>query len=111
MTWEELVVLEPRLEALLAEVKSVRGNYHRRIRMWYVEPNYKGLVTALVGQGAKNNPALKTHEAYDIAYQTLVDALLRHKRSAPPTPEQSATVAALIQQCRKEGGSCYGANT
>jgi hypothetical protein len=81
-TWASLVAAEPRLGHLLREIRAVRATGDRFCanRVWYGYANprrgFKARMCALVGWDREHGPSeLRTHRAYDVAYQTLYDAL------------------------------------
>ncbi len=77
LTWALLVQLEPELEALYREIRTLRGKGGRVFcanRVWY--SRFKGRLLRLVGWEARNpDPRIRSAEAYDLAYQKLYDAL------------------------------------
>ncbi len=82
LTWAALVTAEPRLGHLLREIRAVRATRDRFCAnsLWYGYANprhgFKARVCALVGwDRAGGPPELRTHQAYDVAYQTLYAAL------------------------------------
>ncbi len=91
MTWEDLARLEPELRRLEQDILSLR----RRSRgwrtfcandVWY--DLFKPRLVYLAGWGARN-PALRSEEAYDLAYEHLY-ALLPDCRGClclPPLSE------------------------
>jgi hypothetical protein len=84
-SWQELVAIEPRLELLLKRAKQHKDDRRRRYfcanEVWYgYGPYYglglKGVLVRLVGFNAgQRHPRLITPEAYDVAYDTVYDAL------------------------------------
>jgi hypothetical protein len=77
MTWTEIVSIEPRLSELLREVQAVKdpgGKYFCANDHWYPLGGFKSRLSRLVGWHAEN-PALRTCEAYDIAYDFLYELL------------------------------------
>jgi hypothetical protein len=87
-TFEELAALEPRLNHLLAEARSYHEKKYRRFcanAVWYGypghEPGLKQGLSELVGWESGQKGLLGSREAYDVAYQTLYQALpnCRHR--------------------------------
>jgi hypothetical protein len=80
MTFADLASLEPQLGALLREARHVDASSDAFCAngVWY--GSFKPRLLLLVGWEA-SNPALRTSEAYDLAYETIYDALpdCRHK--------------------------------
>lgn len=84
-TWLRLVELEPRLETLLRRAQTewaTEPAEYCAMRMWYGHPSprdgLRDTVSDLVGWTAKHrgaHPELCTSLAYDIAYETVFDAL------------------------------------
>jgi hypothetical protein len=86
-TFEQLAVLEPRLAALLARAKEIRRGrrrmrYEAVLEEWYGprgsawDRGLRGEVVYLVGSMRKDgDPILRTVAAYDVAYDTIFDAL------------------------------------
>lgn len=76
MTFEELCQIEPRLLALYRRAQAVKDDKRKPSfcanRVWYTE--FKPELCRLVGWEAEN-PALRTEEAYDLAYDTIYDVL------------------------------------
>jgi len=87
LTWARLVRLEPRLARVLAAAKAIDPGdnpHYCANRSWYGYDDHaggglRGRVGQLVGWGRRGQPgvapALTTSEAFDIAYQTVYDAL------------------------------------
>ena len=83
LTWQQLVTAEPRLGSLLLEIKAVRDDKTRPSfcanAHWYGyhgSPGFKPRLYRLVGFGALSAPGhLRTMDAYDLAYETLFEAL------------------------------------
>lgn len=89
MTWELMVSIEPRLQALYEKAKA----YHKAARndknfcanrVWYGRDGLKAELLKLVGWEAEV-PTLNIGTAYDIAYKKIYEAL---------------------PNCRHEGGMC-----
>jgi hypothetical protein len=83
LTWRDLVRLEPRLGELEREARAVRRSPRARDPhfcandSWYGRRGWIGFkprLLWLVGWEARN-PALRTCQAYDIAYRYLYDLL------------------------------------
>jgi hypothetical protein len=77
LTWAELVRLEPRLAALLAEARAVRDDGRDCFcadEHWGGQYGLKAKLLELVGWHARN-PALASSRAYDVAYHTVPNAL------------------------------------
>lgn len=76
LTWDEMVRIEPRLGALLQEIKAVQpkddDEYFCANEVW-VE-RFKPRVITLVGWDAQL-PELQTIRAYDLGYDTCYNAL------------------------------------
>jgi len=81
LTWRELVRREPRLAELLQEARTVDDSdpHFCANAVWYGYNGYAGLkgrLCQLVGWDADtDDPILRTPEAYDLAYDTIYDAL------------------------------------
>ena len=83
LTWKQLILLEPRLEKLLAEINAlppvVRTRAECNLIRWYGQtgnPGYKYQMSGLVGWAVKvKKTPLSTNRAYDIAYEKLFYAL------------------------------------
>ena len=83
LTWQDLCEIEPRLQDLLSEVKRIKDDknepYFCANEFWYGyhgRPSIKAKMSALVGWTAPGqDPRLKTTQAYDVALQTLYNAL------------------------------------
>ncbi len=83
MTWPELVAREPRLEQLLHEARAVRDpgepDGFCANAVWYGWGGNRGLkprLRELVGwERPSYDPVLSEGVAYDVAYQTIYDAL------------------------------------
>lgn len=79
MTWDELVEMEPRLKLLLRAVRRVRvGVTFCANAAWYDQGKLKERLTKLVGSGrlgTDGDPRLWSSDAYDLAYDTLYEAL------------------------------------
>jgi hypothetical protein len=83
-TFEQLAALEPRLADLLARAKEFRRSrkrigYEAVLREWYGRGYGRGLrgeVVHLVGSLREDgDPILHTPAAYDVAYDTIFNAL------------------------------------
>ena len=81
-TWQQLAQLEPRLEYLLKEAKAVKapsGKSFCANQVWYgsnERSSFKVRLIKLVGWNAeKKDPVLNSAEAYDLAYNTVYNAL------------------------------------
>ncbi|MGI8422989.1 MAG: hypothetical protein ACR2NO_02535 [Chloroflexota bacterium] len=79
--WEGLVLLEPRLAALLTEIESFRPHGARFCAndAWYgytsPEAGFKAQLEELVGWDRVGCPeGLRSGDAYDVAYDRLYDA-------------------------------------
>jgi hypothetical protein len=74
LTWPQLVELEPALLALYQEAQAVDGRdaHFCANQVWY--DSFKPRLLALAGWEARE-PALRTQEAYDLAYETIYAAL------------------------------------
>lgn len=85
MTWDEMIRIEPQLAELLNDARAVRstGDDFCANDVWYgygpvVEAGLAGLkarLCSLVGFGRDGDGYLGTPEAYDLAYQTIYNAL------------------------------------
>lgn len=76
LTFRELAEIEPELQDLLEQALSVsdRNPKYCADTVWYHE--LKPQLVRLVGFAAKNpNKRLHTSYAYDLAYETIYDAL------------------------------------
>lgn len=81
-TWDELVEREPRLGALLEEIRAMPRNDPQfcGVRAWF-GPKYRGdgikaRMVQLVGWHAeRDDPVLRTDIAYRVVYRSLYDAL------------------------------------
>lgn len=77
LTWESLVAMEPRLESLIEEAKALRRGGMRGHRIWDnpgdPHQSFRHRLAALVGgfRQSGEHPVLKTHEAWDLAFQRL----------------------------------------
>jgi hypothetical protein len=77
LTWKALIVIEPKLQELYLQAKSYRKNKGDFCanEVWYGgAPSMKGKLCELVGWDAPYTP-LRSPEAYDLAYDTIYDAL------------------------------------
>jgi len=74
MTWEQMVIIEPRLLELYKIAKSYKPtkNFCAN-QIWYRRGGLKSKMMKLAGYGAPG--ILGTPEAYDIAYQKIYNAL------------------------------------
>jgi len=74
LTWHGLTKMEPQLLALYKEARAVDGSTEHFCAnaVWY--ERFKPRLFHLVGWECRN-PALKTQEAWDLAYETIYDAL------------------------------------
>ena len=74
LTWKRLIKIEPRLLALYDEAKAVDGNAEHFCAntVWY--ERFKPRLFSLVGWEC-GNPAIRTQEAWDLAYETIYEAL------------------------------------
>ncbi len=77
-TWDDLVRAEPRLAVLRSDVEQITAGDGQRFcanAVWYGyhgEPGIKPKLVRLVGFRAEStDPAIRSSEAYDVAYQTL----------------------------------------
>jgi hypothetical protein len=86
LTWAGLVRLEPRLLDLLREARALRKEQRRDPHFcanaaWYGYGRWRGhglkpRLVRLVGWSAEGgDPILATRAAYDVAYQTVYEAL------------------------------------
>ena len=80
--WPELVAHEPRLGDLLAAIRAqpTADPHFCGVRAWFggrdSNGGYKARMVALVGhQAERDDPALRSQEAYRAAYRVLYDAL------------------------------------
>jgi hypothetical protein len=79
LTWEDLAQVEPRLLALLKEIAAAGAASPRfcSVSAWHGfggRQGFKMRLWYLAGSGARN-PALRSREAYDVAFETLYGAL------------------------------------
>ncbi len=82
-SWDELVTLEPRLDLLLKEAQSVKDDKTKDVfcanRIWYGDGSRNGLkqkMSKLVGWfSEKDDPILRSPAAYNLAYDTIYNAL------------------------------------
>jgi hypothetical protein len=99
VTFEELVILEPRLQDVLDQARSLhrpRMNYRKLLDIWY--RTLKPQITSLVGDLRKPHPVLGTHDAYDAAYDTCLAALKGEKPRvdyAIRDTDEAAVIAAI----------------
>lgn len=78
LTWRELVRREPRLAELLREAKAVDDSdpHFCANLVWYGRGGLKERLCRLVGwEAEKDDPVLRTPEAYDLAYEKIYNAL------------------------------------
>jgi hypothetical protein len=83
LVWADLTRREPRLAALLAKARAVfrgRGEDYDPLAAFFGYPGcgdgFKARLSGLVGWGRPDNdPVLCSSDAYDVAYQTILDAL------------------------------------
>jgi hypothetical protein len=80
LTFDGLVALEPRLANLLAEARRHRRSRARSVcanEIWYRPGGLRQRLIGLVGWHslAPRGSVLRTPAAYDLAYETLYDAL------------------------------------
>lgn len=85
LTWDSLVAMEPRLQTLLDEAKSVRpdGATFCANAIWYGYGGHQGFkprLSKLVGWErcppcSTTVAPLASEKAYDIAYETIYEAL------------------------------------
>ena len=80
LTFERLTELEPRLKDLLAEARAFHKDPNPNFcanAVWYgyAGPGLKERLCRLVGFTAEGGGALRTSAAYDLAYQTIYQAL------------------------------------
>jgi len=75
--WSVLVQHEPRLGALLGEAEAIEGGPgFCANEVWYGAGNLRERLSALVGWDVdQGDPVLGTRGAYDLAYDTVYDAL------------------------------------
>ena len=78
LTWNDLTEREPRLVELLMDIKRVKDDKTKRSfcanRVWYQD--FKPRLIEIVGwYSEKDDPMLRTQEAYDIAYDHLYSRL------------------------------------
>ena len=83
MTWAEMVKIEPRLEELLREIRSIKDDktktYFCANEVWYEQ--YKPRFKRLVGWGAEKEE-MRGSDAYDLAYHKLYSPLPGCRRCA-----------------------------
>lgn len=77
LTWDELVALEPRLNALLLDARASRPRRKRGFNYELAWAEFKLPIANLVGwhRTGDCDPILKSGAAYDVAYWTLYHAL------------------------------------
>jgi hypothetical protein len=82
LTFQALANREPRLRDLLAEATAHHANREPVFcanAVWYgypgFEPGFKSRLCRLVGHTAEQGGDLRTSEAYDVAYETIYQAL------------------------------------
>jgi hypothetical protein len=79
-TWEELVMVEPRLGELLQHIQQIKddgskSSFCANVEWYYrTNPSLKLIMTYLVGFHAAH-PKLRNMENYGVAYDILFDAL------------------------------------
>jgi hypothetical protein len=75
VTWQQLVRREPRLGELLRQARAVRakGKHFCANAVWYAQ--FKPRLCRLVGWARRDEPILGTMEAYDVAHETVYEAL------------------------------------
>jgi hypothetical protein len=81
MTFAELASIEPQLATLLKEARRVEpSDTFCANAVWYRQ--FKPRLLSLAGWEAEN-PILRSSEAYDVAYETIYEALpdCRHESS------------------------------
>ena len=79
MTFDEIVAAEPRVGELMREAQAVKysGPKFCANAVWYGYSGHRGIkprLETLVGWFAENK-ALTDNHTYDVAYQTIYDAL------------------------------------
>jgi hypothetical protein len=81
LTWRDMAKTEPRLQKLYADIRMVKDDKTRATfcanSVWYGyagHTSFKERMSCLVGFQAAN-PALRTMDVYDAAYQKLYDTL------------------------------------
>ena len=74
LTWNKLIKSEPQLLALYKEAKAVdgRAEHFCANNVWY--EHFKPRLFPLVGWECRN-PEIRTQEAWDLAYETIYEAL------------------------------------
>lgn len=74
MTWAEIITIEPYLETMRKDAAAIDGSdeHFCANERWYGD--FKPRVCALVGWDAADG-RLAFDQAYDVAYQTIYDAL------------------------------------
>lgn len=99
MTWDELVLQEPKLQILYDKLKLIKDTGEQKSfcanSIWFGYPNsdyfrvgFKKRMSFLVGWGAPTkNDLLKSSEAYDVAYETLYKLLPGCRNCAEPSAE------------------------
>lgn len=82
VTWDALVAAEPRLEQLLARARATRDDGSAPSfcanDVWYGHAGHPGLkpvLARLVGWNAVGGDLIRSEKAYDVAYETVYDAL------------------------------------
>ena len=76
LTWERLVVAEPRLASLLEEVRAARPDDGDECELEGVWGQFKDRIAGLVGwHRRQGEPLLQTDGAYRTAYNKLLHAL------------------------------------
>jgi len=79
MTWEEIIKHEPLLERMYQQAvkhgeRGVQSEEDCPNAVWYGQHGMKAMLCRLVGYGAAN-PAVSSHDAYDVAYDKIYWAL------------------------------------
>jgi hypothetical protein len=82
-TWEELAAREPRLNDVLAEVRSIKdegGPYFCKHEAWAVGwkdlPAFKKRIDRLVGWGSRHrDPLMRTCQAWEVVLEMILEAL------------------------------------
>ena len=74
LTWKRLIKIEPHLLTLYDEAKAVDGSAEHFCAnaVWY--ERFKPRLFSLVGWEC-SNPEIRTQEAWDLAYETIYEAL------------------------------------
>ncbi|MEI7564028.1 MAG: hypothetical protein WCJ39_10825 [bacterium] len=79
LTWETMIIIEPKLQELYLQAKSYKKNSNNfcAIAVWYGyngKPSMKDRVCELVGWDSLH-PSLRNSKAYDMAYDKIYDEL------------------------------------